>query len=216
MADQVGFLKRLALFKNLSNMKLQKLFYLLKECNLPKNSVLYRQKDMPINGVYMIKEGEVAYEIKHDVLKPDYSKNSWLGPTVLNNSLDRTTQRREIALFTNNEIIGFEEILRKRMLNLLKKEFLDGEGNDYFKDRTEKTDELFSDHTLEFRNFTTIVKSSKAKLYFLAREDLENFLRYMPNASVKDEIHKRMNFLRRQIDTILKVQKSEYDERQKL
>ena len=100
---------------------------------------------------------------------------------MLGNDLNKKSERREIALFTNNEIIGFEEILRKRMLNLLKKEFLEGEGNDYFKNQPNKTDELFHDMTAEFRNFTAIVKSSKAKLYFLGRENLENFLRFMPN-----------------------------------
>ena len=89
MASQVGFLKRFALFDNLSNMKLQKLFYLLKECNWPKGAVLYRQHDKPIHGVYLIKEGEVAYEIKHEVIKPDYSKNSWLNPSVMDNTLNR-------------------------------------------------------------------------------------------------------------------------------
>jgi hypothetical protein len=48
MASEVGFLKSFSLFKNLSQMKLQKLFYLLKECNLTKNSVLYTQREIPI------------------------------------------------------------------------------------------------------------------------------------------------------------------------
>ena len=80
MVNQVGFLKRFSMFKNLSNMKLQKLFYLLKEYDQPKGSVLFRQKDVPINGVYLIKEGEVAYEIVHEIIKPDYSEKSWLNP----------------------------------------------------------------------------------------------------------------------------------------
>ena len=58
----------------------------------------------------------MAYEIKHEVIKPDYSKNSWLNPSVMGNALNRKTQHREVALFTNNEIIGFEEIFRKRLL----------------------------------------------------------------------------------------------------
>jgi len=45
MVSQVGFLKNFALFRNLSNMKLQKLFYLLKLSVQPRGSVLYRQKD---------------------------------------------------------------------------------------------------------------------------------------------------------------------------
>jgi hypothetical protein len=85
-------------------------------------------------------------------------------------------------------MIGFEEILRRRLLKILKTELLEGDGNDYFKSNEEKTDQLFSDRTLEYRNFTAIVKSSKAKLFFLRREDLETFLRYMPNSMVVDEV----------------------------
>ena len=150
---------------------------------------------MPINGVYLIKEGEVAYEITHEIIKPDYSESSWLNPRILGNDLNKKSEKREIALFTNNEMIGFEEILRKRMLNLLKKEFLEGEGNDYFKNQPNRANELFNDSTAEFRNFTAIVKSSQAKLYFLGRENLENFLRFLPNNMVKEEVKKRMNFL---------------------
>ena len=47
--------------------------------------------------------------------------------------MDKKILRKEIALFTNNEIVGFEEILRKRLLAILKQEFIEGEGNDYFK-----------------------------------------------------------------------------------
>ena len=198
-------------------MKLQKLFYLLKECVLPKGSVLFRQRDTNIQGVYLIKEGEVAYEIKHEVVKPDYTKNSsWTNPTVLQNNLDRKNLRREIALFTNYDIIGYEEILRKRMLGILRTEFVEGEGNDYFKRHEEKTDQLFSDSTLEYRNFTAIIKSSSAKLYFLKREDLEAFLRFMPNVMVRDEVKRRIEFLSRQISTIMKVTKDEFNDLQRI
>lgn len=72
-------------------MKLQKLFYLLKEIDVPKGANLWKQGDNPINGAYLIKTGEVAYEIKHGVIKPDYSQNSWLNPAVLKNNLDKKT-----------------------------------------------------------------------------------------------------------------------------
>ena len=115
---------------------------------MTKNSVLYKQRERPIQGVYLIKEGEVAYEFKHEVVKPDYSKNSWSNPNVLLNNLDKTAQRKEIAYFTNNEMIGFEEILRRRLLKILMTELLEGEGNDYFKTKEQKTNELFEDRTL--------------------------------------------------------------------
>lgn len=134
----------------------------------------------------------------------------------MGNSLNRKLQRREVALFTNNEIIGFEEIFRKRLLSLLKKEFLDGEGNDYFKNRPDKTTQLFADKTLGFRNFTAIVKSSNAKLYFLKRDDLENFLRYMPNNLVKDEVLKRTKLLEGQVNTLIKVTEKEHQNRQRM
>jgi len=67
----------------------------------------------------------VAYEIRHEVVKPDSSlNNSWLNPNVLHNNMNRGVQHREIALFTTNELVGFEEILRRRLLNILKKELL--------------------------------------------------------------------------------------------
>ena len=134
----------------------------------------------------------------------------------MGNALNRKTQHREIALFTKNEIIGFEEIFRKRLLQLLKKEFLEGDGNDYFKNRPEKATELFADNTLGFRNFSAIIKSSRAKLYFLKREDLETFLRYMPNNLVKDEVSKRIALLETQVNTLIKVTEREYNERQKM
>lgn len=64
---------------------------------------------------------------------------------------------------------------------------------------------MFADSTLGFRNFTAIVKSSKAHLYYLKRQDLEDFLRFLPNARVKDELDKRMAFLKNQINCIMSV-----------
>lgn len=75
---------------------------------------------------------------------------------------------------------------------------------------------MFNDSTLDYRNFTAVVKSSSAKLYFLKRADLESFLRFMPNVMVRDEVQKRVQFLSRQINTIMKVTKDEFDERQKI
>jgi len=78
------------------------------------------------------------------------------------------------------------------------------------------TNELFSDRSLDFRNFSAIVKSSKATLYFLSREHLESFLLFMPNALVMDEVQTRMTFLSRQVNTLLKVAQSEHNENQKI
>ena len=139
------------------------------------------------------------------MIKPDYSQNSWLNPTVMGNNLDKKSQHREVALFTCNEIIGFEEIFRNRLLKLLKKEFLDAKVNDYFKNRPDKATELFADQTLGYRNFSAIVKSSNAKLFFLKREDLENFLRYLPNALVKEEVSNRIALLQKQVNTLVKI-----------
>ena len=123
----------------------------------------------------------------------------------MGNNLDKKSQRREVALSTNNEMIGFEEIFRSRLLKLLKKEFLDAEGNDFFKKRPDKATELFSDQTLGYRNFSAIVKSSNAKLFFLKREDLENFLRYLPNSLVKVEVSNRTHLLQKQVNTLVKI-----------
>ena len=65
MAEEVEFLKNFTLFSSLSNFKLQKLFYLLKEVNLLKNTALFKEDETPVNGVYLIKQGEIAYHIKH-------------------------------------------------------------------------------------------------------------------------------------------------------
>ena len=65
IADEVEFLKNFNLFRTLSNFKLQKLIYLLKEVNLLKGAVLFKQEERPINGIYLIKQGEIVYHIKH-------------------------------------------------------------------------------------------------------------------------------------------------------
>ena len=56
------------------------------------------------------------YKVEHEVKQPDYTKNSWLSSRLLNNGLNLVSEQREIAAFSINEIIGFEEILSRRML----------------------------------------------------------------------------------------------------
>lgn len=119
MIQEVHFLKSFTLFQRLSNMKLQKLYYLLKLVELPKHSVLYKQRDEPVDGVYLIQEGEIVYEIQHEYTRPDYAKNSWLNPSVLENGMNKVKEKKQIATFGKNDIVGFEEILRKRILSIL-------------------------------------------------------------------------------------------------
>lgn len=72
-----------------------------------------------------------------------------------------------------------------------------------------------NDKTLEHRNFTAIVKSQNVRLYYLSREDLVAFLRYLPLSMVKEEIENRMNFLDSQVGNLIKVAKDTHKSLQK-
>lgn len=66
---------------------------------------------------------------------------------VLNGSRNRHGNLREIAIFSKNDIVGFEEILRKRMLENLDEQII--EKDDNFIDSQKCIDKFFCDKNLE-------------------------------------------------------------------
>ena len=62
----------------------------------------------------------------------------------------------------------------------------------------------------DYRHFSATVRSRTAMLYFLGREDLENFLCcHLPESVTQSEMETRMAFLQRQIDTVERVSAGE-------
>ncbi len=52
---------------------------------------------------------------------------------------------RTIAEFSLNEIVGFEELMRQKLLDLLKLEWLENDDNNMLRNKEEKMEELFTD-----------------------------------------------------------------------
>ena len=143
MSDQVSFLSKFSIFEGLSHVKLQRILYLLSEQDLIRNQVIFKQGDENLSGIYFIQSGEIIYEMRQEVEKEggnaslletdeDIKQNMksvktglWTQPGVLKNSLSKQIETKQVAIFAKNELIGFEEILRRRMLELLKQEFLE-------------------------------------------------------------------------------------------
>ena len=90
---------------------------------LYKNSNLYKEGDQPIDGVYLIKEGHVGYQIKHKVTRKIETKSKWVNPRILLNNQDKQTERKVIAQFSVNEIIGYEELFRQRIQDQFKQRY---------------------------------------------------------------------------------------------
>ena len=179
IADQVGFLKKFPFFQELSQIKLQKLFYLLEKRRHTKNSVIFKQGDS-IDGIYFIGEGELLYQARQEVYKPEVAKSNWINPIVLNNNQNKRMDNRTIAEFSLNEIVGFEEIMRQKVLDQLKKEWMEDEANRHVRNREEKMEAMFTDPSTRQRNFTCVVKSLTATLYFLKVEDFNTFFKFIP------------------------------------
>ena len=149
-------------------------------------------------------------------MKPDYSDGSWINPNVMNNDLDKTSVQREVALFVDDQIIGFEEIIKKILVEMQKlDEQKERKWNFLFK-KEDTSGLLYGDErALDYRNFTAIVKSSTAKMYFLKREHLETFTRYLSDTKLKLEMKNREDFMQSQVDIITKINKDEHLDRQR-
>ena len=55
--------------------------------------------------------------------------SNWINPKVLDNNQNKVIDNRTIAEFSLNEIVGFEEIMRQKVLDMLKLEWLDDNAN---------------------------------------------------------------------------------------
>ena len=109
-----------------------------------KNSVIFRQGDS-VDGIYFIGEGELLYQARQEVYKPEVATSSWINPKVLNNNQNKRIDIRTIAEFSLNEIVGFEEIMRQKVLEMLKKDWMEDEGNRMVRNREATMEELFTD-----------------------------------------------------------------------
>ena len=117
---------------------------------------------------------------------------------------------RTIAEFSLNEIVGFEEIMRQKVLDQLKKEWMEDEANRHVRNREEKMEEMFTDPSTMQRNFTCIVKSLTATLYFLKVEDFNIFFKFIPKDQVRKGVENRMNLLKHQMSTIRQICEDDY------
>ena len=59
--------------------------------------------------------------------------------------------------------------------------------------------ELFSDSSTKLRNFTCIVKSLSATVYFLKLEDFNSFYKFIPKMAIRKGVKLRMDLLKRQM-----------------
>ena len=112
-------LKSFALFSELSSLKMQKIFYLLQERELLRGSNVYKQGEK-VDGCFLIVSGRILYKRKMAVPALDQkSKDSqWLNSVNLIRDHRRRVEERQVAVFSEFEVIGFEEMLRCILLGI--------------------------------------------------------------------------------------------------
>ena len=75
-------------------------------------------------------------------------------------------------------MIGFEEAMRQKILDELRLAWELDPRNDHYKDKEQQAHELFHDPSTKCRNFTCIVKSLTATVFFLKVEDFNTFYKF--------------------------------------
>lgn len=114
ISRQISILKQFALFATLSSLKMQKVFYLLEERKLIRGSKVFTQGEK-VKGCYLITAGQILYKRKMEVpaLGPQASRDSqWLNSVNLVPDPGKRVETRQVAVFSESEVIGFEEMLR--------------------------------------------------------------------------------------------------------
>ena len=96
---------------------------------MPKRTVLFKQGDTPVDGIYLIKKGRVGYQVRQEVTRKLETKSKWVNPAILKNNQNKGMEKRIITEFSTNEIVGFEELFRQRLLELLRYEFVHEDSN---------------------------------------------------------------------------------------
>lgn len=115
--EKVKFLQTYRLFHNVSVMKLQKALYFLKEMKFVRNQIIFKEGE-PIDGVYIIIEGEFEYLKAIPNLDKDKSKSQWIYKAL---SIDKVPlveyQRKSIAIIQSGDILGFEELYENHYIH---------------------------------------------------------------------------------------------------
>ena len=62
----------------------------------------------------------MQYQAKAEVYSNDFGKSNWISPEILHNNQNKTVSTRIIAEFSLNEIVGFEEVMRQKILDELR------------------------------------------------------------------------------------------------
>ena len=135
---------------------------------------------------------------------------------LLNNNLNKHLDNRTIAEFSLNEIVGFEEIIQQKFLEERRIEWEEDEANDLVHDREQKIKELFTDPSTRLRNFTCVVKSLHATVYFLKVEDFNLFYKFIPKERARQGISCRLELLRGQMAAIRQTCEHDYKELNKI
>ena len=65
----------------------------------------------------------------------EFGKSNWISPEVLHNNQNKTVRTRTIAEFSINEIIGFEEAMRQKVLEELRYEWGLDPNNNHYRDK---------------------------------------------------------------------------------
>ena len=61
--------------------------------------------------------------------KADIPTSNWISPELLNNNQNKKIDHRTIAEFSLNEIVGFEEIMQQKVLEIQKFEWTKDKAN---------------------------------------------------------------------------------------
>ena len=154
----------------------------------------------------MIVEGKILYKRKMEVpsLNQKPRDSQWLNSANLMRDPGKQLQERQVVVFSESEVIGFEEMLRCILLSIERNKKAKENANNQFFQQFQSKD-LEDDPADQFYNFTAEVESLTAKVYYLSKENFENYLKYIGIDTAKNELEKRMSLLRRQVQVITKV-----------
>ena len=86
------------------------------------------------------------------------------------------------------------------------------EKNRNVRNRAKVIEDLFTDPSLMYRNFTCTVKSLTANVYFLKLEDFLTFFKFLHPRQVKEGVKMRYKMLHSQMKTIKDICEEDYNQ----
>lgn len=181
---------------------------------MTKGAKVFQQGEK-IHGMYLIGKGQVQYSRQMKVANLSTSKNydcNWINNVLKKDPADdNCMETRNVVVFSENDTIGFEEILHCKIVGRLRDELEQAKERKEF-DKMSKLRRYDLSERAEAGqyNFTATVMTLNASLFYLSRENYESFSRYVGTEVESTELETRMDLIQHQLNTICKVNKARF------